>query len=80
MGLLGIRPAQSGSGYTIPTETAATTFGLLAGVAGGAAQLLVSKRLSQITPDRISLRSLAIPLAIGGIGTVAGALLVPGGS
>jgi len=77
MAVLGIQPALSGGGYTIPTETAATAFGLLAGVAGGLAQIVAGNRLSQVRGDRIKVRDLALPVAIGGLSTVVGALIIP---
>lgn len=79
MTVLGIQPVSNGRGYTINTETAATVFGLLAGVAGGVAQIVAGRNLAGLSTDRVRLRSLGVPLALGAAGSIAGALLVPGG-
>jgi len=79
MAVLGLQQDKRGGGYTIPTETATTAFGLISGIGGGLAQILVSRSLSQRSSDRITLRDLAVPLGLSILGTVAAATLVPGG-
>lgn len=77
MAVLGIQPAPTGRGYTIPTEVAVTAFGLLGGVGGAVAQILASRRLSGLAADRVPLRRVIAAAGLGVVGTVAGALLVP---
>jgi hypothetical protein len=79
MAILGIQPARTGRGYTMPTEVAVTAFGLLGGVGGALAQILASRRLSTLSTDRISVQRVIAGAALGAVGTVAGALLVPTG-
>lgn len=78
MAVLGIPLQASSSGYTIPTETATTAFGLIGGIGGGLAQIIVSRNLSERTGDRVRIRDLAIPIGLSIVGTVVAATLVPG--
>jgi len=80
MATLGIRPAAQGFGYTVPTEVAVTAFGLLGGVGGALAQIVASRRLTTLDDDRIRARRVLAGAVVGGVGTVAGALLVPSGN
>lgn len=66
-------------GPEISTELATTLFGLTAGVFGGIAGLVAASRLER-APDIIPAGYLAIPVAIAGISTVVGALLIPTGA
>lgn len=77
MAVLGIQPGTGPLGYTIPTEVAATAFGLMAGIGGAAAQLIAGGRLSNVGDDRIRVSRLLIPAGLGIIATAAGALLLP---
>ena len=63
----------------IPTEQAAVAFGLLAGVGGGAAQLIAGRRLSGVNSETIPTRNLLIPVLVGGASTAAAAFLLPAG-
>lgn len=63
-------------GPEISTELATTAFGLAAGLFGGVAGLVASQRLKQL-PETVPAGILAIPVAVAGISTVAGALLLP---
>ena len=77
MAILGITRDPSSGELVLPTEIATTAWGLLGGIGGGLAQIVVSKRLSQIGSDNIGLSSLAVPVLASFAGTVLGAFLVP---
>lgn len=80
MAVLGIQPMVGGGGYTMPTENAATIFGILAGVGNAVAGLIASENLTTIGDDRVQIRRLLPGLAVVAIGSVIGGLLSPGGS
>lgn len=65
-------------GRTISTEQAVNVFGLGAGVFGGMAGLVAAGRLQNLSGE-IQFGRLVIPLAVAGISTVVGALLLPSG-
>lgn len=77
MAVLGVtRDSQTGQ-ILLPTEVAATAFGLVMGVGGGVAQLLAGRRLSGVSGDRVSLRSFALPFVASTVGAIGGAYLLP---
>ena len=77
MAVLGIeRDPQTGR-VVLPTEVAATAFGLLMGVGGGVAQLIAGRRLSGVSGDTIGLRNFSIPLLAATVGAIGGAFLIP---
>lgn len=65
-------------GRAISTELAVTAFQLAGGVFGGLAAIIASRRLEGIGGN-IPLGRLAIPVAVAGVSTVIGALLLPSG-
>lgn len=75
--LVGLEPNPDGSGYVVPTELATVSFGLLAGIGGGLAQLIASRRLSGVSNRHIKLSSLALPVILGGGSTALAAYLLP---
>lgn len=77
MAILGVERDPTSGQLVLPTEIATTAWGLLGGIGGGLAQIVVSKRLSEIDKDSIGLSSLAVPIAASFAGTVLGAFLVP---
>jgi len=77
MAVFGFIQRSPSGGYQIPTELATTAFGLLGGVAGGMAQLIVGRRLSNANSDTLPLYALGFPIGLSFIGTLAGAFLVP---
>jgi len=65
-------------GRFIPSETAVTTFQLATGVFGGVAALIASRRLAAFG-DRITIGRLLPAIAVAGVSTAVGALLLPTG-
>lgn len=65
-------------GVPISTEMAVNLFGIGAGVFGGLAGLVAGTRLQGVSGD-LQAGQLVIPLAVAGISTVVGALLLPSG-
>lgn len=63
-------------GREVSTELATSLFGIVAGAFGGVAGLIASRRLEGI-PGSIQLGTLAVPVAVAGLSTVAGAFLIP---
>lgn len=63
-------------GREISTELAVTGFQLAGGVFGGLAALIASRRLQGITQP-LPLGRLVVPVAVAGLSTVVGALLLP---
>lgn len=72
----------SGSGFPgvlgrmISTELSVTAFQLAGGVFGGVAAIIASRRLENVG-NAIPLGRLVIPVAVAGVSTVIGALLLP---
>jgi len=65
------------SDIELTTEQAVSSFSLLAGIGGAAAQLIAGQRLSKLSQERIPVTKMAMPLAIS-IGASAGsAFLLP---
>jgi len=77
MAILGIQRDPQTGRVGLPTEVAATAFGLLMGVGGGVAQLIAGRRLSSVSGETINLSSFSIPLLAATVGAVGGAFLVP---
>lgn len=65
-------------GREISTELSVTAFQLAGGVFGGVAALIASRRLEGVG-GTIPLGRLALPVAVAGLSTVIGALLLPSG-
>lgn len=63
-------------GRQVSTELATSLFGVVAGAFGGIAGLVASRRLAGLDGN-ISLGQLTLPVAVAGLSTVAGALLLP---
>lgn len=72
-----LRKSSSMGQWVIPTELAITSFGLLAGVGGGLAQLIASNRLSQLDSREMPIRKLILPVVLGGGSTALAAFLLP---
>lgn len=72
-----LRKDNSMGQWVIPTELAITSFGLLAGVGGGLAQLIASNRLSQLDSRELPIRKLLLPVVLGGGSTALAAFLLP---
>lgn len=66
-------------GREISTELSVTAFQLAGGVFGGLAAIIASRRLEGIGTT-IPLGRLVVPVAVAGVSTVIGAMLLPTGA
>jgi len=80
MAILGLPIMRTPQGLAVSTEFGTTLFGLVAGVGGAIANLVAGQRLSGISGDTISLRSIALPVGISIAASAGAAFLLPGGN
>lgn len=64
-------------GVELPTEQALTSYSLVSGIGGAAAQIIAGRQLSQVPNETVSLGSIAAPVAISIGATAFSAFLLP---
>lgn len=65
------------SDVKLSTEQAVSSFSLLAGVGGAAAQLIAGQRLSRLDADKLPVTKMALPLGISIMASAGSAFLLP---